>query len=407
MADIKPFRAIHYADSLISGLGRLVCPPYDVIPPQEQKELLRRHPRNFVRLELPSGNPSDKYVRAARLWRAWRGSGVLERDPVPALYLYEASFASPMTGRRLSRRGFFAALRLVPWGKGVYPHEKTLPTPKADRLRLFKALKAQTSPIQCLFDDRSGRAGALLKRAARGGPWIELKDKAGVRHRLWRITDASVIAVLVRILKRSPVVIADGHHRYETSRAYSAWARRRRGAGPACDHVMTYFSPSDDPGLEILPTHRAVARDKQRFVRLENWGKLRPVPGLKALTPLIRGCSGGRAVGVFYQGRFFRYEFKAVPSALRRTPHEKLAVACLHAGPLDGLGKEDFFFTRRPEEAVRWARREKGWAFLLPPNTVQEVIDVSVSGRVMPPKSTYFYPKIPSGFLSHSLFGDL
>jgi uncharacterized protein (DUF1015 family) len=410
MAEIIPFRATRYAPVWRPGMARLACPPYDVISPDQRGALLRRHVHNFVRVELPAGDPATRYSAAAKLWKKWNQTGVLERDSAPGFYVYETAFESAQTGRTLVRRGFFAALRVVDWGDGVYPHEKTLPTPKADRLRLFKALKAQTSPIQCLFDDGSGRAADIVREAARSRPWIDYRDEARARHRLWSVTDPARAVVLQRALVRAPVVIADGHHRYETSRAFGDWAQKRWGnRSPLSRYVMAYLSPVDDPGLEILPTHRAVGRDKARFVRLESWGRLAPVSGSGALESLLNGSkdgSGGR-VGVFWNGRFYRYEMNQAPRTLRGTPSEELAVARLHAGPLLGLGKEDFFFTRDAREAVQVAKRQKGWAFLLAASTVRQVVDVAVAGQVMPPKSTYFYPKIPSGLLAHSLVGGL
>ncbi|MBI4396997.1 MAG: DUF1015 domain-containing protein [Elusimicrobia bacterium] len=410
MTDIQPFRAFRYEEKLLSKLPRLICPPYDVIPPEEQKRLSRRHPANFIKVELPSGKAPAKYSGAARLWRQWLKRGVMAREGAPCFYFYEAVFSSQADGRTLVRRGFFAALRLVPWGKGVHPHEKTLPTPKADRLKLFKAMRTQTSSIQCLFQDSTGRSSKILDKAMRGPRWVEFRDEAGVRHKIWRVTDAATLTALQKILRRAPVVIADGHHRYETSRAYSAWARGKWGKrSPASNYVMTYFSPADDPGLEVLPTHRAVGWDKRKFVNLEKWGRLEPVSGLKALTSIMKRekSADARQVGVYHEGKFYRYRFTKVPPGIKNTPHRDLAVACLHAGPLDGLGKEDFVFTRRPEDAVQAARRMKGWAFFLAPNTVAEVIRVAAAGYVMPPKSTYFYPKLPSGLVSHSLFGEL
>jgi uncharacterized protein (DUF1015 family) len=407
MPDIAPFRAFHYSDRYLPFIKRLVCPPYDVISPAGRATLVHRHPRNFVQVELPAGDPRKRYRQSTAIWGKWLDDGVLVRDPEPAFYVYEARFTSALTGRPLARRGVFAALKLVPWGKGVHPHEKTLPTHKADRLELFKTLGVQTSPIQCLAEDRAGKMADLIDRQAKGRPWVSYTDEAGVSHRLWRWAPDKGAAALVRLAARSRFAIADGHHRYETSRAFSALVRGRRENRPACDYVMTYFSPSSDPALEIWPTHRAVGWDKKKFVNLEKWGRLTPVAGLQALEPLIKGRDRSRAVGVYREGKFYRYEFTAVPPTIKGTIHARLAVACLHAGALKGLGKEDFFFTREPSEAVAEARRSKGWAFFPGPNTVDEVVKVSLAGKVMPPKSTYFTPKLPSGLVSRALRGEL
>lgn len=409
MPDIKPFRAFVYADAFRKNISRLVCPPYDVISPSGREALIQQDPLNFVRVELPAGDPAARYRQAARQWNDWFDQGVLKRSDTPAFYVYEAAFRSPVDRRRLARRGFFAALKVVPWGQGVFPHEKTLPTAKVDRLHLFKALRAQTSPIQLLVQDASGRLDRLVRRRAAGAPWVRFKDAAGVTHSLWLWNADSDAKTLQSLMAQSSCAIADGHHRYETSLAYSRWARKNRPHGPpASDRVLAYFSSSDDLGLEVLPTHRAVSWEKRKFVNLEKWGTLQPVSGLRAFKEFIDGKQPGvLEAGVFYNGTFFRYAFTKTPAALRGTPHERLAVARLHEGPLKGLGKEDFFFTRNPQEAVGRARATNGWAFFLAPNTVQEVLDVATAGFVMPPKSTYFYPKIPSGVVSYSLEGAL
>ncbi|MBL8023998.1 MAG: DUF1015 domain-containing protein [Elusimicrobia bacterium] len=410
MPDIKPFRAFVYGAKYQKKIGRLVCPPYDVISPPGRESLVKKDPQNFVRVELPMGDPSARYDEAAKQWKKWNAEGVLTREKTPVFYVYEARFRSPVDGRPLVRRGFFAALKVVPWGQGVYPHEKTLPTAKVDRLLLFKALRAQTSPIQLLVRDASGRVEALTRLQTKGHPWMQFKDESGVTHRLWIWKNDAAARELQRVFKKSPCAIADGHHRYETSLAYSQWARRSlKNGAPAADHVLAYFSSSDDKGLEVLPTHRAVPWEKRKFVNLEKWGNLKPVRGLNALKKLIDGKKGPGVleVGVYRDGKYFLYTFSQIPGELKNTPHENLAVACLHGGPLKGLGKEDFFFTRNPTEAVKSAQHSKGWAFFLAPNTVKEVLDVSTLGSVMPPKSTYFYPKIPSGMVSHALQGKL
>ncbi len=408
MPEIKPFRAYTYGATHQKSIKALVCPPYDVISPDQRETLMNRNPLNFVRVELPTGDPSTRYTAARALWDRWTDQGVLKREANAAFYVYEARFRSPLDGRPLRRRGFFAALKAVPWGQGVYPHEKTLPTHKADRLQLFKALWAQTSPIQLLARDGDGRIDRLIAAHQKGAPWIQFTDEARVAHRFWKWSADAQAEEMARLFQDTPCAIADGHHRYETSLAYGRWAKRKWGAAsPASAYVMAYFSSSGDAGLEVLPTHRAVSWEKRQFVKLAGWGRLKPVTGLRDLKALMDGKKGPglREVGVYREGKYFIYQFTKTPPELLKRPHAQLPVACLHAGPLKGLGKEDFFFTRTPEEAVEEAGKHNGWAFLLAPNTVNEVLDVSTAGLVMPPKSTYFYPKIPSGILSHSLHG--
>jgi uncharacterized protein (DUF1015 family) len=406
MPDIQPFRAFRYGEAQLPSMASVVCPPYDIISSIEQGRLYQKHPHNFVRVELTRGAPHERYAQAAKTWKEWLKKGVIARDERPAIYLYEVRFPSEKSGKLLSRRGFFATLKVVPWGKGVFPHEKTLPTHKADRLKLFKALRVQTSPIQFLFADKGRRGLAWLKKANGGNPWIFFREGDKMEHRLWPIVDKGAIKSLQGLLKKTSIVVADGHHRYETSRAYGEWARGlstrgRPGLGPGANYIMALFNSSEDPTLEVLPTHRAVGWDKRQFVHLEKWGDCVRVSGFNALK--LKGSE----VGLYRKGTFYRYRFKVVPPELKGTPHATLPVSLLHGGALKGLGKEDFFFTRKPEEAVTFAKKNKGWAFFLAPNTVQEVLDVSTSGGVMPPKSTYFTPKIPSGLLSHALEGEL
>lgn len=410
MPDIQPFRAFVYGAKHQKNIKSLVCPPYDVISPEGRAALVKKDPGNFVRVELPAGDAATRYGDAARLWSEWVEQGVLERDERPCLYGYEARFRSQVDGRLLKRRGFFASLKTAPWGRGVFPHEKTLPTHKVDRLNLFKAARVQTSPIQLLAQDRSGAIARTVNEGMAGRPWLRFTDEAGVTHSLWKWPEGPRTRRLTALFKKSSCAIADGHHRYETSLNYAAWAKKKgRALFPGAGRVMAYFSSSDDRGLEVLPTHRAVPWEKRKFVNLEKWGTLTPLPGLGALKKLIDGRepAGALAVGVFREGRYYRYAFNKIPSELKGTPHQKLAATILHAGALKGLGKEDFFFTRDPKEAARRAGATKGWAFFLAPNTVAEVLEVSTAGLVMPPKSTYFYPKMPSGMLSMSLQGAL
>lgn len=410
MPQIRPFRAYRFADKLSGSVKSLVCPPYDIIPPALQDALYKKHPLNFIRVEHRKGEGPKKYAEAAATWGEWLEKGVLARDIVPAVYVYRADFVSQSDGRKLSRLGFFAALTAVPWGRGMFPHEKTLPTHKADRFSLFTHLKAQTSPIQVLFADKGNKGMALLRKAATGRPWLSYTDEAGVAHKLWRVEAGAWTKSLQAVLAEAPGVIADGHHRYETALEYGRWAAKQPGLMfPAASTVMALFNPSGDPALEILPTHRSVPWEKRKFVNLEAWGELIPVKGLADLKPMTLGRKGSspEEVGVYREGKYYRYRFTAVPAGIKGTPHAGLAVAVLHAGALKGLGKEDFYFTRKPEDAAAHADKTNGWAFFLAPNTVDEVLNVATKGRVMPPKSTYFYPKVPSGLLSHALAGDL
>ncbi|HOW28081.1 MAG TPA: DUF1015 domain-containing protein [Elusimicrobiota bacterium] len=399
MPQIRPFRAFRYSDGLRKQLSRLVCPPYDIISAKEQKSLLKRHVGNMVHVELPPGPGLKKYAYAAKVLKRWIASGIFVREKNPAFYFYEATFASlGKPSKTLVRRGFYAALRQVPWGRGVYPHEKTLPTAKADRLRLFKALHVQTSSVQCMFHDPAGAGQKMIDSVCRRRPDWDFSDDKRVRHRVWIVTDPRDIRRITRLMVRRDAVIADGHHRYETMRVYG-----KEMGGLAARHTMTYFSSAADKGLEVMATHRAVDPSKKQFVQLERWGRLIPIRDYRQW---VKSKSADpRDVCVFLKGKSYVFRFRRIPSGLKGTPAARLAVACLHAGPLDGLGKEDFFFTRDAVEAARWATRCGGWAFFVKPLSVQDIVDVARAGQVLPPKSTYFYPKLPSGLALYPLKG--
>ena len=235
MADIVPFLGIRYDPVRVGDLSRVLAPPYDVIGEAERAALEARHPQNVVRIELPRGEGDARYAEAARLLGDWMAEGVLRADPKPAFYVYEQQFTLPQAaGRIYTRRGFFAAVRLEPFERRVIlPHEKTLAGPKEDRLKLMRATRTQISPIFGLFRDADGGAREIIDGATAASAALDATTADGVRHRLWRLGDPAAIAGLVRLLADKQILIADGHHRYETLlRARSRAARARlRGRG--------------------------------------------------------------------------------------------------------------------------------------------------------------------------------
>src|SRR5215470_3562715 len=215
MADISPFAGLRYATERVGDLASVLCPPYDVIGDEERRELEARHPDNVVRLELPRGADDARYTTAARLLGSWTAEGILRPDAREAFYLYEQQFGH--AGQRYTRRGFFAAVRLEPFERRVVlPHEKTLSAPKEDRRRLLQATRTQISPVFGLYRDAAGAARAIIDEAAAGTPVVDTTTSDGVRHRFWPITAAPAIAGLRDLLADKQILIADGHHRYET-----------------------------------------------------------------------------------------------------------------------------------------------------------------------------------------------
>ncbi|RTY34612.1 DUF1015 domain-containing protein [Chlorobium phaeovibrioides] len=423
MPEIAPFEALRYSDELLRDASSLICPPYDVITPPYQKELYAASSCNAVRLELPC--EESPYEAAAARLREWLLEGELVRDPRPALYPYFQTFADP-EGNRVTRCGFFAAMRLSePSEKKVLPHEKTLSGPKADRLNLFRQTRANISPVFGIYADESGRGDRLLKEyAATHEPVLEA-ELQGVENRMWRITEPELLAELREVLLERTVYIADGHHRYATGLNY----RNERADGNSChtgeepyNFILTYLANMYDEGLLIFPIHRVVHGlahfDAEAFLgKLGEQFVLRELDGREALKEFMdREQSSyaygvvlpGRLVGIVLKGRAEDVLEASCPEAMRR-----LGLVVLHdavLGGMLGISREAMAsqsnLVYRKDEGEVFRAVESGEAqigFVVHPTTVRQVLDVSDSGEVMPQKSTFFYPKIMTGLVFHSL----
>ena len=264
----------------------MLCPPYDVIGEDERRELEARHPENVVRLELPRGADDARYTTAARLLASWTAEGILRADAREAFYLYEQQFG--YGGQRYTRRGFFAAVRLEPFERRVVlPHEKTLSAPKEDRKRLLRATRTQISPVFGLYRDAGGAARAIIDEAAGGAPAVDATTADGVRHRLWVITAAPALDGLRTLLADKQILIADGHHRYETMLGLAPELRPLDVAAGAAasDYAMMFLARAEDPGLLVLPTHRMVKRPARLQLRR---------PGCAAAARRVRHRAGRR-----------------------------------------------------------------------------------------------------------------
>src|SRR4051794_18505206 len=248
MADVQPFRAFHYDPAVAGEIADLVAPPYDVIDAEHRARLAGRSPHNVVEVDLPeAGGGGDPYHHAADLFARWLEKGVVVQDDEPALWALRQDYTGP-DGRSLTRQGFFARIRVEEYGAGrIRPHERTHPGPKEDRLRLTRATRSNMSPIFVLHPGRTLVEGE-------GEPFADVTDEDGTRHRLWRIADADRIREVQAALADAELLIADGHHRYETARAY---AEEIGGEGPH-RYVLACLVALEDPGLTVFPTHRLV-----------------------------------------------------------------------------------------------------------------------------------------------------
>jgi uncharacterized protein (DUF1015 family) len=427
MAQIAPFRGLRYDSARAPDLANVLAPPYDVIGDGERRALEARDPHNVVRLELPRGEDDARYSGAAGLLSAWTAEGILRADADDACYVYEQQFA--WAGKRYTRRGFFAAVRLEPFERRVVlPHEHTLSGPKEDRRRLLRATRTQISPIFGLYRDADAAAGAVIDAAVAGTPAVEAKTPDGIQHRLWTLTDGAAIARLAGILADKQILIADGHHRYETMLGLSAELRPAGAAGPApSDFAMMYLARAEDPGLLVLPTHRLV-KDLVGFDFAGLCAAAKAafdITGGDERTPeaiearLAREGASRVVFAVRVPGESATTWFALKPivdlSALGPPSLRKLDVTVLHGvilGSLLGidaeaLAKQSFLtYTHDTKEAMaRVAASEAQAAFLMNATKVGEVLAACEAGFVLPQKSTYFQPKLATGLCMYRLDG--
>jgi uncharacterized protein (DUF1015 family) len=416
MAEIEPLTALHYNLEKTGGLQDVVAPPYDVIDAEQRAALADRSPYNVVRIDLPQGE--DPYGTAAEQLASWERDQVVVRDERPALWALAQDFVGP-DGQRRTRRGFLARVRVEEYGAGrIRPHERTHPGPKEDRLMLTRATRANLSPIFSLFDDPGKAAWGALEPAISGEPWGETRDEDGTVNRVWRVEDEAAIATVQRALKGTELLIADGHHRYETARVY---AEEVGGEGPH-RYVLMCLVALQDPGLTVFPTHRLVRgltsdQHEQLATALRSDFDPEPLPETDALVPVANGH-----VRIGYIDAHFRKPFmltlkdQAIADAAlegHAEPYRRLDTAVLEALILKGtlkMSDEDIDhlsglgYARDAKHAIELIEHgEYDAAFFMAPTPVERVQAVARSGESMPPKSTYFFPKVPTGLLFNPL----
>ncbi len=413
MTEIRPFRPYRYT-AAAGDLKKLVTQPYDKISPVMQSRYVAASPHNFVRVILgerqPGDSPSENvYTRAAALLEDWRGAGLLAQDPEPGFYPYFQDFTVPDTGERVTRKGFICLGPVVDYDQGVvYRHEQTLSGPKKDRLELLRHIRAHTGQLFFLYSDPQFAVDNLLDEAAREAPLVEVTDDYDVRHRMWRIADPAKTALVSQLMADKKLLIADGHHRYETALAF-------RDENPGCAaarYVMMTLVNMDSPGLKILATHRLLhgldtfdAADLERKAA----GRFRVTAGI-AEEDLRRALAEPHPESV-------RIGLAAAGGSLSLFEADRaggeLDVSILHRIFLDeflGIGEEavreqtHIRYQRGLDAAIEEVRAGRAQAgFLLAPPSVKQVADVSFAGGVMPQKSTDFFPKLLSGLAIYQM----
>jgi uncharacterized protein (DUF1015 family) len=417
MAEIQPIRALRYDLDRTGGLQDVVAPPYDVIDDAQRAALEARSAYNVVRIDLPQGG-EDRYDRAAELLADWRMDGAVVLDEAHALWTLSQDYVGP-DGQRRTRNGVFARVRVEEYGPGrIRPHERTHPGPREDRLRLTRATKVNLSPIFSLFSDPSGAVADALRRAGGEEAWAQTTDDDSTVNRLGRVDDEGAIAVVQEVLAGTELLIADGHHRYETARVY---AEEIGGEGPH-RYVLMCLVALQDPGLTVFPTHRLVRglrpdQHERLAAALRRDFEIERLDDTAALAPAASGV-----VRIGYIDAHFKQPFMltlrdpAIADAAlpdRAEPYRRLDTAVLETlilkgalgmtdediDHLDGLG-----YARDFDQALELIQSaEYDAAFFMAPTPVERVHEVAAAGESMPPKSTYFFPKVPTGLLFNPL----
>jgi uncharacterized protein (DUF1015 family) len=447
MPTIQAFRGLRYDLGHVGSLSDVVTPPYDVISPEFQDELYKKHPANFIRLELNREEPGDnehsnKYSRASRFLKNWRSEGVMQLDPDPAVYVYHQTFEA--AGQTFTRRGFMCRVRLERFGQGkIYPHEETHSGPKADRLLLTKACKANLSQIFGLYPDPGNAAQNLLEESVFGQTPHTATDHLGVVHRMWPVANLRTISEVAAIMEAKPMFIADGHHRYETACNYRdelAAAGSLDSNHPA-NFVLTQCVSMNDPGLLVLPTHRlfrgvAPITSGELAAKLQGNFITRPMgSGPDQADSLWQeiASAGLQNKLAFYTAQDDAWTLaiatKAGMQQLAKlasehsTDWQGLGVSILHRLVMETLlGLNDLpkpMYVHSVQEVIdnlksgdRAGRDATGQmgsggrfelAALVMPATVDHVRLISEHGERMPAKSTYFYPKLLGGMVVHPL----
>ncbi|MBI4376933.1 MAG: DUF1015 domain-containing protein [Elusimicrobia bacterium] len=390
MADVRPFAAIRY-DFQRFGLAELVCPPYDVIS-QAQAQSLRGRRYNAIHLELPEGEGRAKYEQAARLWARWRSEGVLVAESKPAFYAVEERFK--LGSRGYSRSGFLAALGVTPEAaEDIIPHERTLSKPKEDRLEMLRAVKANISPIFGIFPDPGAAIRSALRRAATGRPVVSGQSALGVRYRLWRVSDPRTISSIRGRLAGRKILIADGHHRLEVGKAFY-----QENPSASAETILAYFCPEEDKGLVMLPTHRIVEGDlARREPEALSRCRLLPCSGRQALLKRLSASANPYAFGFFDDG-FTLAVPRGSDGCRSGLCVEWIGKVLLHRHAPDAIR-----YTHDAAEAVETAKRDKAAAVFVKPAPVSQVRKAVKAIGLLPPKSTYFYPKIGTGLVFKGL----
>lgn len=419
MAEIVPFRGILYNVSKVF-IEDVLAPPYDIITPEYQEELYRKSPYNIIRVDLGKEQPGDsetrnRYTRARGYLEAWMNEGVLIRSRRPSFYAYEMSYK--ISGEEKRLLGLLGLVKLEELGKGsIYPHECTYSKPKLDRLNLLRTCEANISPIFSLYKSAEKKISTLLSKITMAEPYIEAKDAAGAIHKLWQIDGKKDTEIIKKELEDKAIFIADGHHRYETAFEFQREMNSQtsvttflrpplkkggiKGGVNPWDYVLMFLANMLDEGITILPTHRLVKEmPADTNAKLSEFFEIEPV---EADFNIEKRISGKRRVFGFFQNdnkvwyilKYKKGNLSEVSPDLR-----EVDVIVLHKLILNKIFKvNDIGYEMDVNKALDKVRSGQfSAALFLNPTKVEDVEKAALSSVRMPPKSTYFYPKLLTG----------
>ncbi|MEN8614586.1 DUF1015 domain-containing protein [Dehalogenimonas sp. THU2] len=430
MADVRSFNAIRYKPA-IENMTAVICPPYDVIGPKQEEELLKSSPHNYIRIEYSKALPGDddsenRYTRALTYLESWLKSGVLQQDETPAYYLHEHTFS--YEGQTARRRGLFTRVRLEEWDRMIVrPHEKTLAGPKRDRIKLISTLEANTSPVFGLYQDEERSIADIIEQVSGWPETLEFTGENGEFHRLWMVNDVTAAAAIERSFIEKPIYIADGHHRYESALAYrneSYAANPDIPRDAALNFVMMSLTDMADPGLLILPTHRLVKGlpvesiesltgrlgeyfDVERFDLPGGWQQIDPLMGEQSSRFFVYGLNGKELLSLTVKDPAI---VELLMPADHTATYKGMDVSVVDHVVLEkilgmnAMDEERIAYDHDRESTV--SRVESGefqFAFILKPVRPETIQSISDARDRMPRKSTYFYPKLPSGIVLYRL----
>ena len=410
---VIPFRGLRYNATKVKGIENVIAPPYDVIKPEEQSALEARHPANIIRLILsqPQDNDADdnnQYTRAAARMNQWISEGTLVRDATPRYYVYDQSFNAP-DGKHYTRRALIALVKLEPFENWVIlPHEKTHTGPKADRLNLMRECHANLSPIFLLYADPTGDIeGVMESFTDKNLPQIDCLETFGSTHQLWCLDDAERNHEIQSLFSTKPLLIADGHHRYETALAFQDEMAHTGLSGYG--YMMVNLVRMESPGLAVLAIHRLLSnlssdRITHAITKLPEVFEVHEIDTQANLMAKLDKLNGKSAVvGMYTADDVYRL---LIPHS---TTLAQLDVTLVQETLIKNLFQietlaEHISYTAYADDAVAHVREGADRvALLMNPTPVEQVLEVAMAGATMPQKSTYFYPKMATGFVLNPL----